>query len=76
MKIRTVLVLTAIGGLAYLHVSRGGQLTLESIADTLGNLLGRAKREASRLKDEAELAAVHDVATNLAKATEPPVRSR
>jgi hypothetical protein len=73
MKIRTVLVLSAIGGFAYLHVRNGGRFTIDSIADTLGTLFGRAKREASRLKDEAERAAVHDVASNVAKATEPPL---
>lgn len=58
----------------YLHIRRGGQLSIDSIADTFGMLFGRAKREAARIKDEAERAAVHDVAPNVAKATEPPLR--
>ena len=35
MKIRTLLGLTALGGAYYLHRKRGGELTLDSVKDSL-----------------------------------------
>ena len=35
MKIRTLLALTALGGAYYMHRKRGGDLTLESLKDSL-----------------------------------------
>lgn len=73
MKKLTLLLAAAIGGLLYIHLRRGGELTISSFRQSLRDLLGRARLSATRAKDEAERVAVHDVAENLAKATEQPI---
>jgi hypothetical protein len=60
MKIRTVLGLAALGGAYYLHRQRGGELTLDSVKDSLRALretlgdsfhkaMTAAEREGSRI---------------------------
>ncbi len=70
MKVSTIIGLAAAGGFLYVHRQRGGELTLDSFADTARSLFGRARNEAIGMKDRAEKMAVHDVATTLAEATE------
>jgi hypothetical protein len=70
MKLSTVIGLAAAGGFLYVHQQRGGELTLDSFADTARSLFGRAKEQAIEAKDRAEKKAMHDVATTLAEATE------
>ena len=58
MKIRTLLGLAAIGGVAYAHNKRGGEWTLDSIKDTLRDLFSgvqdKVKGFADQAKDEIE----------------------
>lgn len=71
MKLRSVGVIAAIvGGLLYLHVRAGGELTVESVKERLRGLLGRARREAEGVGHEVEKKGVHEVATTVAEATE------
>ncbi len=71
MKLRTLGVIAAIvGGLLYLHVREGGELTLDSVKGRLRSLLGRAKREAEGVRQEVEKKGVHEVATTVAEATQ------
>jgi hypothetical protein len=70
MKLRTLLPIAAVGGFLYLHVKRGGRLTLESLAGTARSLFRRAKRDAEQVKDRAEKAVIHDMAATVAEATE------
>lgn len=74
MKMRTLVPAIGIGAFLYMHFQNGGEMSFDSFRDTARRLFGRAKRRASELKDQAERAAVHDVATNVADATEQPAR--
>lgn len=71
MKLWTVVGLAAIGGFLYLHKQRSNEFTLESFKRTARELLGRAKGEAVELKDRAEDQVTHEVASTVARATEP-----
>jgi hypothetical protein len=73
MKIRTILGLGAIGGFLYAHNKRGGEWSLDGFKSTAKNLFGRAKGEAMELKDRAEKSMVHDVAKNVANATDADI---
>jgi len=46
MKLGTLLGLAALGGFAYAHKKRGGQMNLESIKDTARSLVGSAQERA------------------------------
>lgn len=70
MKIRTMISLAAVGGYLYAHFRRGGVLTLESFGQTCRELFGRAKAEASELKDRAGKKVMHEGASPVAQATE------
>ncbi|HEU4615606.1 MAG TPA: hypothetical protein VFS15_26105 [Kofleriaceae bacterium] len=70
MKLSTVIGLAAAGGFLYVHKQRGGELTLDSFADTARSLFDRARSNALEAKDRTEKKAVHEVATTLAEATE------
>ena len=54
MKIRTLLGLAAIGGVAYAHNKRGGEWTLDSIKDTLRDLFSGVQDKVRGFADEAE----------------------
>lgn len=53
MKIRTLLGLAAIGGVAYAHNKRGGEWTLDGIKETLRELFTSAQ---DKVRDFADLA--------------------
>ena len=53
MKIRTMLGLAAVGGLAYYHRQRGGEWTLDSFKDTGRHLLKSLQKTGERAKKEA-----------------------
>lgn len=54
MKIRTLLGLAAIGGVAYAHNKRGGEWTLDSIKDTLRDLFTTAQDKVKGFADTAK----------------------
>jgi hypothetical protein len=49
MKLISLLGIAAIGGFFYAHKRRGGEMTLESIADTARTIFGKAKVSARDL---------------------------
>jgi hypothetical protein len=71
MKLRMIIGLAAVGGLMYLYKRRGGEFTLASFKRTVRELVRRAKAEVKELKDRAETQVTHEVASTVAKATEP-----
>lgn len=62
----------ATGTFLFLHVRRGGRMSLSSFRDTAQDLFGRAKRRARDLKD-LEQKAVHEIRQNFAEATDRPL---
>jgi len=54
MKIRTLLGLAAIGGVAYAHNKRGGEWTLNGIKDTLRDLFSGVQEKVRGFADEAK----------------------
>jgi hypothetical protein len=54
MKIRTLLGLAAIGGVAYAHQKRGGEWTLNGIKDTLRDLFSGVQEKVRGFADEAK----------------------
>ena len=54
MKIRTLLGLAAIGGVAYAHNKRGGEWTLDGIKDTLRDLFSGMQDKVRGFADEAK----------------------
>ena len=54
MKIRTLLGLAAIGGVAYAHNKRGGEWTLDSIKHTLSDLFSGVQDKVRGFADEAK----------------------
>jgi hypothetical protein len=54
MKIRTLLGLAAVGGVAYAHQRRGGEWTLDGIKDTLRSLFSGAQEKVRDLADQAK----------------------
>jgi len=46
MKLGTLFGLAALGGFAYAHNKRGGQMNLESMKETARSLFGQAKERA------------------------------
>jgi hypothetical protein len=54
MKIRTLLGLAAIGGVAYAHNKRGGEWTLDGIKDTLRDLFSGAQDKMKGFADQAK----------------------
>lgn len=69
MKVLTIIGLAAIGGFVYVHVRRGGSFSLASFEQTARELFGRAKAQATELKDRAEKKVMHEVASTVAQAT-------
>jgi hypothetical protein len=67
-----VITLGAAGTFLYLHVRRGGRMSMSSFRDTAGDLFGRAKRGANDFKDKVE-PMVRDITENVTKATERPL---
>jgi hypothetical protein len=54
MKIRTLLGLAAIGGVAYAHNKRGGEWTLDGIKGTLRDLFAGVQDKVRGFADEAK----------------------
>jgi hypothetical protein len=54
MKIRTLLGLAAVGGVAYAHQKRGGEWTLDGIKDTVRSLFSGAQDKVRDLADQAK----------------------
>lgn len=54
MKIRTLLGLAAVGGVAYAHQRRGGEWTLDGIKDTVRSLFSGAQDKVRDLADQAK----------------------
>lgn len=54
MKIRTLLGLAAIGGVAYAHQKRGGEWTLDGIKETLRDLFSGAQDKVRNFADQAK----------------------
>jgi hypothetical protein len=54
MKLRNLLGLGAIGGFAYAHWKRGGQLSLDSFKQTARELIQGAKHRAKDIRAQAE----------------------
>ena len=54
MKIRTLLGLAAIGGVAYAHQKRGGEWTLDGIKGTLRDLFAGAQDKVRGFADQAK----------------------
>ena len=54
MKIRTLLGLAAVGGVAYAHQRRGGEWTIDGIKDTLRSLFSGAQEKVRDLADQAK----------------------
>ena len=54
MKIRTILGLAAIGGLAYAHKQHGGEFTLDSIKSSLRDLFAGVQDKAKDFADVAK----------------------
>jgi hypothetical protein len=54
MKIRTLLGLAAIGGVAYAHNKRGGEWTLDGIKETLRDLFSGVQDKVRGFADEAK----------------------
>ena len=54
MKIRTLLGLAAIGGVAYAHNKRGGEWTLDGIKGTLRELFSNAQTKVRDFADQAK----------------------
>lgn len=54
MKIRTLLGLAAIGGVAYAHNRRGGEWTLDGIKGTLRDLFAGAQDKVRGFADQAK----------------------
>lgn len=54
MKIRTLLGLAAVGGVAYAHQKRGGEWTLDGIKETVRSLFSGAKDKVRDLADQAK----------------------
>jgi len=54
MKIRTLLGLAAIGGVAYAHNKRGGEWTLDGIKETLRQLFSGVQDKLQEFADEAK----------------------
>ena len=54
MKIRTLLGLAAIGGVAYAHNKRGGEWTIDGIKDTLRDLFAGVQDKVRGFADEAK----------------------
>ncbi len=59
------------GALLVVHLRRGGEMTLASVGATLRTLRGTARTGARDLRQEVETRVVHEVASTLARATEP-----
>jgi hypothetical protein len=54
MKIRTLLGLAAIGGVAYAHNKRGGEWTLDGIMETVRGLFSGAQDKVRGFADQAK----------------------
>lgn len=54
MKIRTLLGLAAVGGVAYAHNKRGGEWTLDGIKETLRQLFSGVQDKLQEFADEAK----------------------
>lgn len=54
MKIRTLLGLAAIGGVAYAHQKRGGEWTLDGIKDTVRQLFSGVQDKVRDFADQAK----------------------
>ena len=54
MKIRTLLGLAAIGGVAYAHNKRGGEWTIDGIKETLRQLFSGVQDKLQEFADEAK----------------------
>ncbi len=54
MKIRTLLGLAAIGGVAYAHNKRGGEWTLDGIKETLRQLFSGVQEKVRDFADQAK----------------------
>lgn len=54
MKIRTLLGLAAIGGVAYAHNKRGGEWTLDGVKETLRQLFTGVQDKLQEFADEAK----------------------
>ena len=54
MKIRTLLGLAAIGGVAYAHNKRGGEWTLDGIKETLRELFSGVQNKVRDFADQAK----------------------
>jgi len=54
MKIRTLLGLAAVGGVAYAHQKRGGEWTLDGIKDTVRSLFSDAQHKVRDLAGQAK----------------------
>lgn len=54
MKIRTLLGLAAIGGVAYAHNKRGGEWTIDGVKETLRQLFTGVQDKLQEFADEAK----------------------
>jgi len=54
MKIRTLLGLAAVGGVAYAHNKRGGEWTLDGIRETVRQLFGGLQDKLQEFADQAK----------------------
>ena len=68
MKIRTLLGLAAIGGVAYAHNKRGGEWTLDGIKETLRDLFSGMQDKVRGFADEAK-DRIEDTAQDFGSAT-------
>jgi hypothetical protein len=60
MKIRTLIGLAAIGGVAYAHNKRGGEWTLDGIKETLRQLFASVQDKLEDFAEEAKQQLSHE----------------
>jgi len=60
MKIRTLIGLAAIGGVAYAHNKRGGEWTLDGIKETLRQLFTSVQDKLEDFAEEAKQQLAHE----------------